>query len=896
MAGYDDTYQMIISTLMGRPVGTEIQPDSQQAYEINMLNYIRSLELIANGPLIGIAEANTQPIQPNDARACYIAGVAQDRTVTFQNFRNYLGQPIQITNGQMEACLVILIWDTQYWSATQVPTNIISAAEQANFYYNFNVRKTYPSVAAMNADKDNPIGTDGKYINVGDIVSVVNNNNSSENGFYSRIEGGWQFQTGFNFELSQTKGTNPNIGMSQKIITDIVDYSGLGATIKTLFGGINKTPQNWMAGFVNPSGVYNISHGYRSSDFIPVIPGQTYYAVVSGSNGTLVVSGYSSNSQDSFVAGSSVNIIGNASNTIMATLRVITIPTGINYIRIGANAKTPNDAVGLILKEKTGMYDDNQELHTDRPILINQTAVIKDKQLVVSSDFIAGGFMMISTGLVSANKAYLYTDFIPVIPGQTYKVVGGASNNGGCCFYDIDKVYHNNYVQGNNPTFIIPENCYYMRLSAHISATNPSATLQDDTYKSNKELKDEISNLEPHEKLINSALNDVFVTEGSADTLDNIYSGTTTRRRIYDAIKNIKFYGLDETKKHTLYVLWNRRWDNNFFSLRITEYNQSTNAWVVVLQLTAEQVAAINAPLGTETVSVKITGSGAYANAYCIVDIDLSLVPQRISTVFNDLTATPEYIFSKNCYYKNTDTPTPPTVTTYVPKTIRLFPNTKLPVISFQFDDIPTNDEQVVSLFDEYGLTCGFAFIASTGNMTSKAAKYYEWQKRGYQILNHSINGTIFNTTNYTYETALATIMQAKNTLEKYGFVVNGWVSPSSQMADEFMPIIKLAHAYAATKNDAYVNGRQSNPCSLTRYSIESNTLANIKTQVDSYISNDKALTFYGHAASFGTEYNGEVWNIDKIRSIIEYCISKRDAGLCYLSGCDDAMKYYFDL
>ena len=31
MAGYDDTYQMIISTLMGRPVGTEIQPDSQQA-------------------------------------------------------------------------------------------------------------------------------------------------------------------------------------------------------------------------------------------------------------------------------------------------------------------------------------------------------------------------------------------------------------------------------------------------------------------------------------------------------------------------------------------------------------------------------------------------------------------------------------------------------------------------------------------------------------------------------------------------------------------------------------------------------------------------------------------------------------------------------------------------
>lgn len=669
---------------------------------------------------------------------------------------------------------------------------------------------------------------------------------------------------------------------------------GLGNILNIVLGGINKTPQNWINGYVSPSGTMGI--GYRLSEFIPVVSGKTYYAVVSGSDGTLVVSAYSSNSQDSFIADSPINIIGSPTDAIKATLRVITIPTGVKYIRIGANLKTPIDAVGLVLKERTGIYDNIKDIELLKPILMNQNAVIKNKQLVASSDFIAGGFMMISTGLVSKFSSYLYTDFIPVIPGQTYKVVGGASNNGGCCFYDNNKVYHNNYVQGNNPTFIIPKNCYYMRLSSHVNTLNPSATLQDDTYKSNKELEDEISNLEPNGKLINSALNDVFITEGSADTLDNIYYGTTTRRRIYDAIKNIKLYGLDETKKHTLSVLWNNRSPELIFSLCISEYNESKGTWVACLQMTGNQISLINAPLGTETVSVKITGSGAYANAYCIVDIDLSLVPQNTSQTFNALTATPEYIFSKNCYYKITDTPTPPKVTTYVPKTRRLFPNTKLPVISFQFDDISTNDEQVVSLFDEYGLTCGFAFIASSVNMASKAAKYYEWQKRGYQILNHSINGTIFNTTNYTYETALATVMQAKNTLEKYGFVVNGWVSPSSQMADEFMPIIKLAHAYAATKNDAYINGRQSNPCSLTRYSIESNTIANIKAQIDSYISNDKALTFYGHAASFGKKYSGEEWNINKIRSVIEYCIKKRNAGLCYLGGCDDAMKYYFDL
>lgn len=195
MAGYDDTRQMIISTLIGRPVGTEIQDTAQQAYELNMLDYIRSLELVANGPLIGIATPTTQPIQPNDSRVCYIAGVAQDRTETFQNFRNYLGQPIQITNGEMEACLVIFIWDTQYWSAETIPTSIISEADQAYFYYNLTIRKTYDSFAAMQADVNNPIGNDGKYIKIGEIVSVHNEDNPEEDAIYSWEAGPrWQLQ------------------------------------------------------------------------------------------------------------------------------------------------------------------------------------------------------------------------------------------------------------------------------------------------------------------------------------------------------------------------------------------------------------------------------------------------------------------------------------------------------------------------------------------------------------------------------------------------------------------------------------------------------------------------------------------------------------------------------
>ena len=195
MAGYDDTYNMIISTLMGRPNGTEIQPENHQAFALNMLEYIRSLELLANAPFIGVATPTTQPVQPDDSRACYIAGVAQDRTTTFQNFRDMNGDPISITNGEMEACLVIFVWNAQYWSAETVPTNIISSADQAYFFYNLTIRKTYDSVSAMNDDVAAPVGNDGKYIKVGEIVSVHNEDDPTEDAIYSWEEGPrWQLQ------------------------------------------------------------------------------------------------------------------------------------------------------------------------------------------------------------------------------------------------------------------------------------------------------------------------------------------------------------------------------------------------------------------------------------------------------------------------------------------------------------------------------------------------------------------------------------------------------------------------------------------------------------------------------------------------------------------------------
>lgn len=220
MAGYNDTKDLIIKALMGRPVGTEIQPENHQAYALNMLDYIRSVELVSTNTLIGLAEENTVPIQPNDSRVCYIAGVGQDRTVVFNNFIDNTGNPISITTGEMEGVFVILLWNMEHWVAYTFPTNIISSAELANFYYSYNIRKTYESVTAMNADSTNPVGTDGRLIKIGDLVTVVNTTTPSENGFYSRTVNGWQFQSGFNFQVEQARSQNVNLAPSSKLLDD----------------------------------------------------------------------------------------------------------------------------------------------------------------------------------------------------------------------------------------------------------------------------------------------------------------------------------------------------------------------------------------------------------------------------------------------------------------------------------------------------------------------------------------------------------------------------------------------------------------------------------------------------------------------------------------------------
>lgn len=130
MAGYKDTREMIISVLTGRPVGTEIQPEDQEAYELNMLEYIKSIELIGTSTLIGVAVAGTVPVQPSSTKVCYIAGMSPSETLTFANFLGQNGSPLSVTTAAGEGKFIVLLWNTQYWEASSFVSNLSNTVVQ----------------------------------------------------------------------------------------------------------------------------------------------------------------------------------------------------------------------------------------------------------------------------------------------------------------------------------------------------------------------------------------------------------------------------------------------------------------------------------------------------------------------------------------------------------------------------------------------------------------------------------------------------------------------------------------------------------------------------------------------------------------------------------------------
>ena len=127
MAGYNDTRQLIIDTLMGRPAGTEIQPEDHQAFALQITDYIRSVELMAgNSVPIAFADIDTVPVQPDSGQAVYFSFVPKGETKTFKYFIGKDGNEIMVSSTANEVSFVILLWNGSYWSSqkTSIPLTI----------------------------------------------------------------------------------------------------------------------------------------------------------------------------------------------------------------------------------------------------------------------------------------------------------------------------------------------------------------------------------------------------------------------------------------------------------------------------------------------------------------------------------------------------------------------------------------------------------------------------------------------------------------------------------------------------------------------------------------------------------------------------------------------------
>src|SRR5574344_1101035 len=135
MAGYSDIRELIISTLTARPEGVEIQPLNHQEFALQITDYVRSVELVAGGAVpIAFATSDTVPVQPNIGNAVYLARVPCATTITFNSFKNNLGDSISITSQSNEVKLVTLLWNGKYWSSQETSVYVITDTDSGYIY------------------------------------------------------------------------------------------------------------------------------------------------------------------------------------------------------------------------------------------------------------------------------------------------------------------------------------------------------------------------------------------------------------------------------------------------------------------------------------------------------------------------------------------------------------------------------------------------------------------------------------------------------------------------------------------------------------------------------------------------------------------------------------------
>ena len=221
------------------------------------------------------------------------------------------------------------------------------------------------------------------------------------------------------------------------------------------------------------------------------------------------------------------------------------------------------------------------------------------------------------------------------------------------------------------------------------------------------------------------------------------------------------------------------------------------------------------------------------------------------------------------------------------------------PVITFIFDDGVTEDSDIVDIFEAKNLKCGFALVSTIATSASEASKinnYLNWQKIGYSILSHSTDGTGMNDPSVSTSAIRDKLLLSKQRLNAAGFDIKGWVTPSSQMAESFRPLLNSLYDYAYTIY--YGSYSSSNPCyntfnegSYNMWRLDlMNTYDNIVAGIDACISNKGFLTIYCHAAQMQPSH------FTLLADVLDYINGKIASYDVKCLAPNDAYDYYFNV
>lgn len=163
-SSYEVIQQEIIDALVGRPAGTQIQPENHQKFALDLLDYIRSVEIIGASALQGNADPNTIPVQPDNAKVSYISSVPPGQTYVYSNFLDENGNPISVTSGSNTLSLLTLLWNGRYWTVSSSVLSLAVGYTNGYLFKGIALPATNPGTPDQNVFY---IGEAGTYPNFG---------------------------------------------------------------------------------------------------------------------------------------------------------------------------------------------------------------------------------------------------------------------------------------------------------------------------------------------------------------------------------------------------------------------------------------------------------------------------------------------------------------------------------------------------------------------------------------------------------------------------------------------------------------------------------------------------------------------------------------------------------